>query len=68
MTNPPANDWPQRMALHMAMTKPVSVPEPMPCPKCEDEEMEPLWQREEGELPPPFVCPSCLHLIEEEPS
>ena len=21
-----------------------------------------------GELPPPFVCPSCLHLIEEEPS
>jgi len=48
MTNPLPNDWPQRMALHMAMTKPVSVPEPMPCPKCEDEEMEPLWQREEA--------------------
>jgi hypothetical protein len=64
MTNPLPDDWPYRMALHMLQTKPD--PEPLPCPKCEDGEMEPLWQYEEGELPAPLVCASCLHLIEEE--
>jgi hypothetical protein len=50
------------MALHMAQTKPT--PETVTCPKCDDE-MEPIWEREDGELPPPIVCPTCLLLIEE---
>ena len=49
----------------MSLTSPAPTVEPVPCPKCEDEEMEPLWEREEDELSPPLVCPSCLTLIGE---
>jgi hypothetical protein len=63
MATPPPDDWPFKMQLHMLQTKPT--PEPLPCPKCDDE-MEPIWEQEEGELPPPVVCPTCLLLIEEQ--
>jgi hypothetical protein len=57
------DDWPYRMALHMAQTKPTS--EPVECPKCGDE-TEPLWEHEQGEEAPPRVCPTCVSLIEDE--
>jgi hypothetical protein len=65
MATKPPDDWPYRMALHMAQTRPVSTPEPVPCPKCDDE-TEPLWPPEDGEPDPPRVCPTCISLIEDE--
>jgi hypothetical protein len=64
MATKPPDTWPDLMRLHMELTEPVSVPEPIECPKCGDE-MEPIWTHEKGELPPPIVCPTCLLLIED---
>jgi hypothetical protein len=66
MATKPPDDWPYRMVLHMAQTRPVSTPEPVTCPACGLDELEPLWERGEDELEPPQVCPSCLNLVEDE--